>query len=74
MFEYRLAASLMKIIAVNAMKPVLYSIGVKKGSKKTQKMVLNAQKAILVTRLLNPFLTESPVAEFFRSHTNRMAV
>ena len=55
----------MKIITVKAIKPVLYSIGVKKGSKKTQKMVLNAQKAVLVTRFLNPFLTESPVSEFF---------
>ncbi len=42
------------MITVNAIKPVLYSIGVKKGSKKTQKMVLKAQKAILVSRLLNP--------------------
>ena len=62
------------MIAVNAIKPVLYSIGVKNGSKKTQKMVLKAQKAILVTRFLNPFLTKSTVAESFRSHTNRMAV
>ncbi len=64
----------MKIIAVNAMKPVPYAIGVKKGSKKTQKMVLKAQNAILVSRLLNPFMTESPDSEFLRSHTNRMAV
>jgi hypothetical protein len=27
-----------------------------------------------VTRLLNPCLTKSPAAKFFRSHTNRMAV
>ena len=56
------------------MKPVLYSIGVKNGSKNTQKMVLKAQKAILVIRFLKPFLTNSPVVEFLRSHTNRMAV
>lgn len=62
------------MITVNTMKPVLYSIGVKKGSKNTQKMALKAQKAILVIRLLNPFLTVSPVVEFSRSHTNRMAV
>jgi hypothetical protein len=36
--------------------------------------MLKTQKAILASRLLNPFLTESPAAEFFRSHTNRMAV
>ena len=74
LFEYRLASSLMKIIAANAIKPVLYSIGVKKGSKKTQKTALKAQKTILVSGLLNPCLTESPAAEFFRSHANRMAV
>ena len=62
------------MMMVKVIKPVLYAIVVKKGSKKTQKMVLKAQKAILVSRLLNPCLTKSPAAEFFRSHTNRMAV
>jgi hypothetical protein len=39
-FEYRLAASLRKITAVNRIKPVPYSIAVKKGSKKIQKTAL----------------------------------
>jgi len=59
---------------VNAIKPVLYVIGVKKGSKKIQKTALKAQKTILVSGFLNPRLIEAPPAEFFRSHANRMAV
>jgi hypothetical protein len=55
----------------SAMKPVLYSIGVKKGSKKTKKTVLKAQNAILVSRLLNVLFTEMGSSEF-RSHANRM--
>jgi hypothetical protein len=40
LFVYRFSASLIKIITVNTIKPVLYSIVVKKGSKKTQKAAL----------------------------------
>jgi hypothetical protein len=39
-FEYRLAPSLTKIITVNNIKAVPYSIAVKKGSKKIQKAIL----------------------------------
>jgi hypothetical protein len=53
---------------------VLYVIGVKKGSKKTQKTALKAQKTILVSGLLNPRLIEASAVVFFRSHANRMAV
>ena len=71
LFAYRLATSLTKIITVKAIKPVLYSIGVKKGSKKRKKAALKAQKAILASWLLNACFTETGLSEF-RSHANRM--
>jgi hypothetical protein len=37
---YRFSASRTNMIMVNAIKPVPYSIAVKKGSKKTQKAAL----------------------------------
>ena len=40
LFVYRFKPSLTKMITVNATKPVLYSIAVKKGSRKIQKTAL----------------------------------
>ncbi len=71
LFAYRFALSLVNIITAKAIKPVLYSIEVKKGSKNKRKAALKAQNAILVSRLLNACFTVTGSSDF-RSHANRM--
>ena len=73
LFVYRFKTSLIAIITVNTIKPVLYSMAVKNGTKKIQKAALYAILIRVIGREII-CLTEMSFAKLFRSHANRMAV
>jgi len=70
---YRFKTSLIPMMKEKAIKPVLYSIAVKKGKRKIQKAALYAF-LIRESGWVNSCLTEVSLFEFFRSHANLMEV